>query len=83
MTDYDCFERTLKARFGANAADEARYQRDFFHVQQMRKESFGAYSVRYLRLLSKMAAIGKPFDSVTQIAKFVDGLQPGLRAEIS
>ena len=48
----------------------------------MRKESVGAYYVRYLRLLSEMAA-NKPVDSATQIAKFVDGLQPGLRAEIS
>jgi hypothetical protein len=83
MTTYVEFKRKFESRFGATAADVAKYQRDFFHVQQGRNESVGSFYTRYLQLLSEMTAIGKPVDSVTQIARFVDGLLPALRTNVS
>jgi hypothetical protein len=83
MLDYADFKRKFTARFGATSADEAKYQHDFFHVRQSRKESVGSYYTRYLQLLAEMAAIQKPVDSATQISRFIDGLVQPIRVEVS
>jgi hypothetical protein len=79
---YTEFKAAFAKRFGPNAADEARYQQDFFRLRQDRKESVGAYSTRYLQLLAEMKAIKRPVDSDTQVARFIDGLLPSLRSEV-
>jgi hypothetical protein len=55
----------------------------FFHVRQARKESVGAFYSRYLQLLAELKAIGKPVSPDDQVAKFIDGLFPALRMEVS
>jgi hypothetical protein len=83
FSTYAEFKVAFQQRFGHNASDVARYQQDFFHIRQARKESVGAYYTRYLQLLAEMKAIGKPVDTDDQVAKFIDGLFPALRTEIS
>jgi hypothetical protein len=83
LTTYDEFKSKFESRFGANAADVAKYQHDFFHLRQGRKESVGSFYTRFLQLIAEMAAIDKPVSTEDQIAKFIDGLVPHLRKDVS
>jgi hypothetical protein len=80
---YAQFKLAFAQRFGPNAADEAKFQQDFFHVKQQRNESVGSFYTRYLQLLAEMKAINRPVDVDSQVAKFIDGLLPHLRTEVS
>jgi hypothetical protein len=83
FTTYDEFKSAFQARFGHNAADEARYQEVFLHFKQERNETANSYYTRYLQLLSEMAAMGKPVKPAKwQITKFIDGMRDELKRKV-
>jgi hypothetical protein len=79
---YDDFKVSFAARFGATAADKAKYQADFFHIRQLKNEPVHAFNTRFFQLVAEMKAIGQPVDSSTQVARYIDGLSPVLRPNI-
>jgi Retrotransposon gag protein len=80
---YDEFKIAFERRFGATAADKAKYRQDFFRIRQNKNEAATLFGTRYLQLLAEMKAIGEPIDSTTQVARYIDGLWPSLRTIVN
>jgi hypothetical protein len=83
FASYEDFKIAFWSMYGPTEADRQRYDDKFQNFRQLESSPVRAYYSRFLHVLANMEAIGSPVQMHHACSKFVHGLRPVLKKEVT